>query len=156
MLADLLLLINVLVGCCLCCHSLLLLELSLLLSFLLIEQSLADLLGVTNVNLVISNESGDGVSAVIDLAHHRQEGNQINQLTVLGVIVPGNNWHSLFWLQHVRRRGVIEDNSVLAAPANFGHVLGEDSIEVGAVLPVEPHGAQPVGVHLIHKGICIL
>ena len=77
-------------------------------------------------------------------------------MTVLRVIIPGDNRHGLLGLQHVGRRRVIEDHAVLWVAAQPRHVLGEHAIYVGAVLAEQSHRAKSARVHLVHQRLGIL
>ena len=86
-------------------HHLLLLLLHLLfslpISFLLVQKRVVDLLGQVEVHGVVLYESRDSLSAVVNLTQLDEHRNEVEQLPVVGVIVPGNDGHCALWLQHV-------------------------------------------------------
>ena len=85
-----------------------------------------------------------------------QQWNKVEQLSVLGVIVPTDDGYCALRLQHVRTRTVVQDDGILHVPTQFAHILREDSVDVGTVLSEEPHSAEPLGVHLVHEGVSVL
>jgi hypothetical protein len=87
-------------------HFLLLLHLDLLLplfvSLLLLKKCIAYLFGQVEIDSIIFNKPGYGLPTIIYLAKLYKKGNEIEQLPILGIIIPGNNWHSALRLKHVR------------------------------------------------------
>lgn len=66
-----------------------------------VENSVAHHLGAEEVNGVVAHEVLDGVAAVVDLAELNEERDQVEELLVLDVVVPGDDGNSLLGLQHV-------------------------------------------------------
>lgn len=134
--------------------------LSLLLPFaflvLLIEDGLGHLDGVTIVDSVILHKSRDGVTTVVNLAHQNQQRNYVVEVAISGVIVPAHNWKSLFWLQHVGRGRVVQDDALIRLSSQLAHVFGKHSLDEGAVFSEQPYVTAPTRVHLVHQRICIL
>lgn len=68
---------------------------------MLLNEGRAHLFGIVEVELIVSNETRNGVSAVVDLAEESKERDKVEELAVFLVVVPRNYRHSLFWLEHV-------------------------------------------------------
>ena len=128
----------------------------LLLPFLSLKEFGADLLGPAKVNRVVSNEPRNGFSAVIYLGQLNEQRNQIKELSVLGIIVPTDDWHSALWLQHIGAWTVVQNHCILHISAEFAHILGENAVDIGTVLSEEPHSAESLRVHLVHQWVCVL
>jgi hypothetical protein len=124
-------------------HFLLLLQLelpfSLFVSLLLFNQSIANLLGQVEVHGVVFDEPGESLPAIVDLAQLYEQGNEVKQLSILRVIVPRDDGHRTFWLQHVGRWGIVQNYCVFHISADLRHVLCENSVDVGAVFSEEAH-----------------
>ena len=119
-------------------HFLLLLHLdlsfSLLVSLLLLKKCITYLFGQVKINGIILNKPRKRLPAIIYLTQLYKKGNEIKQLSILGIIIPGNNRHRALWLKHVRRGRVVKNYGIFHVPANFRHVLRENSVDVGAML----------------------
>lgn len=137
-------------------EDLLLLVLELPLSFLPVQNGVAHHLGAEEVNSVIAHEVLDGVAAVVDLAELDEERDQVEELLVLHVIVPGDDWDRLLGLEHVGRWRVVEDDCILRISANLAHVFREHTLHVGAVLTEQASRAKAIGVHLVHEWVGVL
>ena len=135
---------------------LLLLILELPFTLLPVENGVAHHLGAEEVNGVVAHEVLDGVAAVVDLAELDEERDQVEELLVLHVIVPGDDGNCLLGLQHVGRGRVVEDHCIFCTSADLAHVLGEDTLHVSAVLTEETSCAEAVGVHLVHEWVGVL
>ena len=131
-------------------EDLLLLVLELPFALLPVQNRVAHHLGAEEVNGVVAHEVLDGVAAVVDLAELDEERDQVEELLVLHVVVPGDDWNGLLGLQHVGGRRVVEDYCIFWTSADLAHVLGEDTLHVGAVLTEQASCAEAVGVHLVH------
>jgi hypothetical protein len=132
-------------------HFLLLLHLDLsfplLVSLLLLKKCITYLFGQVEIDSIIFNKPGDRLPAIIYLTELYKKGNEIKQLSVLGIIIPGNNRHSTLWLKHVGGGRVVQNYGVLHVPANFRHVLRENSVDVGTMLSEKSHSTIPIWVH---------
>ena len=135
---------------------LLILKSGLLFAFLTLKQNVTDLFCKVKVDGIVFNESLDRISAVVYLRELDEERNQVEQLTVLWIIIPRDNGHGLLWLEHVGRRRVVKNHAVFGSPAQLGHVLGEHTVDIGAVLSEQPHGTVSVCIHLVHQGLSVL
>ena len=155
----LVLLLLLLLGHFLLHHLLLLLldlQLSLLVSFLLVQESVVYLFGKVKVNSVVFNESSDSLSAIVDLAHLNEHRDEIKQLPIVRVIVPRYDRYGALRLEHVRRRGVIQDHRILHISSYLRHVFCIHPVEIRAMLSEKPHGADTLWIHQVHERICIL
>ena len=134
----------------------LVLSLPLFIPFLLFQQRVANLFGQIEVDCVVFDKSGKRFPAVVNLAQLNEEGDEVVQLSVLGVVIPRDDGHGALRLQHVSRGRIVEDNRILHVSPNLAHVLRKHPVDVGAVLSEESHCAIPIWVHQIHKRVRIL
>ena len=77
-------------------------------------------------------------------------------MPIFWVVIPGNNWHCALRLKHVSGRRIVENDGVLHVSSDFGHVLREYSVDVGAVLSEQSHGTIPIWIHQVHQRVCVL
>ena len=57
--------------------------------------------GVADGEGIVSNETCDGLTHIIDLGHFNQHRNVIEESSILRVIVPREDWHAALRLQHI-------------------------------------------------------
>jgi hypothetical protein len=69
---------------------------------LLLKKCIAYLFGQVEIDSIIFNKPGYGLPTIIYLAKLYKKGNEIEQLPIFGIVIPGNNWHSALRLKHVR------------------------------------------------------
>lgn len=134
----------------------LLLSLKLLFSFLSFNESITNLLCKGKINLIIFHKSCNCLSAVINLRKLDKKRNQIIKLSIFWIFVPRNDGNSLLGLKHISRWRIIQNHCIFCISSNFRHIFCKHSIYISAVLPKEPHRAECVCVHLVHKWICVL
>ena len=141
-------------------HFLLLLHLDLsfplLVSLLLLKKCITYLFGQVEIDSIIFNKPRKRLPAIIYLTKLYKKGNEIKQLSVLGIVIPGDNRHSTLWLKHVRRGRVVKNYGVLHVPSNFRHVLREYSVDVGTMLSEKSHSTIPIRVHKVHERVGVL
>jgi hypothetical protein len=141
-------------------HFQLLLQLKLplpfLVSLLLFKESVANLFGQIKIDSVILDKTSQSLPAIVDLAELDEQRDQVVELPILGVIIPRDDGHGALRLQHVSRGGVVQDDGIFHVPSDLAHVLSEYSVDVGAVLSEQPHGAVPIWIHQVHQRIGIL
>ena len=152
---DLLLLLGFLLLLKLLLKYLLLLVLELPISLLPIQDRIAHHLCSQEIDLVVADEVLDGFSAIVDLAELDEQRDQVEKLLIFNIIVPRNNWNGLLRLQHVSRRRVIEDDSILRTSSDLAHVFREHALHVCAVLTEEAGCAESIGIHLVHERISV-
>lgn len=128
----------------------------LLLSVLLLYQCGAHLLGPVEVHCVVLHNPGDCFPAVVDLRQLDEHWDQIEQLSVFGVVVPRDDRNSALWLKHVCAWRVVQNDRVLHVSADLAHVFREHSIYVCAVLSKQTHRTVAINIHLIHQWVCVL
>lgn len=112
--------------------------------------------GQVEIDSIIFNKSSKSLSAVINLTELYEKGNEIEQLSILGIIVPRDNRHCTLRLKHVGRWRVVKNDGILHVSSDLGHVLREHSVDVGAVLSEQSHSTIPIWVHKIHQRVCVL
>jgi len=91
----------------------------------------------------------------MDFGKLDENGDEFSEGTILRIIIPGENWHRTFWLEHICTWRVIKNYCIFHMSSNFGHIFCKYPINVGTVLSEESHRAKSVGIHLVHKWIRI-
>ena len=112
--------------------------------------------GVADGEGVVSNETCDGLSHVIDLGHFNQHRNVIEQSSVLRVIVPREDWHAALRLQHIRGGRVVNNDCIFHVTSYLRHIFHKDAIDEGAMFTEEAGTAVSLRIHHIHQRVCIL
>ena len=97
----------------------------------------------------------DSLSAIIDSGKLNKYWDQIIQLPVLHIIIPRDYGNGLFWLKHVCRWWIVQNNGILGISSDLWHVFGEHSIHICAVLSEQSHRTVFILIHLIHEWISI-
>ena len=121
-----------------------------------LELLCANMHGLLHVETVVSHEFGDHVSNVMNFRHLNEQRNIIKQDSVVFVIIPRENGQATLRLQHVRSRGVVDENRIFHVTAQHRHILHENSLHEGAVLSEQTSCAEALSVHLVHERVRIL
>ena len=85
-----------------------------------------------------------------------ENGDEIEQLVVVGVREPTADGNRVLRVEDVRRRRVVDDDGVLQVAAHLGEVLDVISLVVVAALPEQPVMDNLVDVQLVEQGVAIL
>ena len=127
-----------------------------LVSFLLVDESLAYLLCMVEFNCVVFDESRDRLTTVIDSRKLYEQGDQIVELPILWIIIPTHYRNCALRLEHVSSRRIVQNHRIFHISPYLGHVLGEYTGPVRAMVSEQPHRAIAVWIHLVHQGVSIL
>jgi len=108
------------------------------------------------INLVVLNHSSYDLADIFLTDHSIEESCDSIELSIGGVVVPGNSGHSIFWLEKVCYWRVIHDNYILHWTPKSRQVLHERVVEESAVLSEQEVRAHLLRVKVLHQGLCVL
>ena len=111
---------------------------------------------VANWESIISNETCDGLTHIIDLGHFNQHRNVIEESSILRVIVPREDWHAALRLQHIWGWWVVDDYCIFHVASYLCHIFHKDTIDEGTMFTEETHPAVSLRIHHIHERVSIL
>jgi len=120
------------------------------------EEALADSNRLFNVPLVVVAGLHNDGSDVVDLGQQLQARDKAHQFSVVGVVIPTKDWKSVFRLELVGVRRVVDDDDVLHATTHPRHILDEESVEKSAMFTEQPLGCDSARVQDVHQGDSIL
>lgn len=104
------------------------------------------------VDLQVRKDGDD----IVTLGEGVQDREHLKELSVGGVIEPADNWQSIFRLENVRVRGVVNDYTVGEFSPKLGKILDVIAIVLHACLTEEALVNPAMRVEDIQQGISIL
>ena len=110
----------------------------------------------SHVYRILVYEVSDAFTNIINFRQLDQHRYVFIEGSVLHVIVPGKDWNSTLWLEHIRSWWVIDDHRVFHVAPERRHIFDKHAIYEGAVFSEETLRAVSFGVHLVHERIRIL
>ena len=68
------------------------------------DQALTDLDGLLHIEDIVTSRLEDDRAYILDLGKYLQRWYESHQLTVVWIIVPGDDWNPILWLELVAVR----------------------------------------------------
>ena len=127
-----------------------------LIPFLLVNKSLAYLLCMVEFDSIVFDESRNCFSTVIDSWKLNEQGNKIVELTIFWIVIPTHYRDCALRLKHISSRRIVQNHRIFHISSYLGHVLGEYTSPVRAMVSEQSHCAVAVWIHLVHERISIL
>jgi hypothetical protein len=110
---------------------------------------------LSGVNLVVLNNSSDDFADIFFTDHSIEKRCDSIELSVGGVVVPGDCGHGIFRLEKVGYWRIIHDYDVLHGTSQSRQVLHECVVEESTVLSEQEVRAHLLRVKVLHQGLCV-
>ena len=108
------------------------------------------------VNSIVDDHSRNVLPHILHKSKPLKNRNVVQQLLVFPVVIPVQNWHTVFRLEGIWNWWIVKNNSVLKPSSKPLHILYKYPIVESAVFSKKQVGAKALRVEVLHEGFGVL
>lgn len=102
---------------------------------------------------VFANEFWDDWPDIVYVRERFKQRNHFKKASIVGIVVPGQDWHGVFWVKEVCIRRIVHNYHIFHWSADQRQVLNIATLEREAMLSVKAHRNEAILIKRINQRI---